>query len=75
MMGLQHNSDHDYIWHRADNGVYKAFVLGCPKTGAGLVLMSNCNSGSKMWTAILQILIGEDLPIIPYLELCNPGYL
>jgi CubicO group peptidase (beta-lactamase class C family) len=73
--GLQHEESHDLIWHWGDNGVYKAFTLASPRSGTGLVLMSNCYSGSKIWRAILQTLYGEDLPILPYMDLCNPGYL
>jgi CubicO group peptidase (beta-lactamase class C family) len=73
--GLQHNDDRDFFWHWGDNGAYKAFTLASTVEGIGVVLMSNSNSGSKIWKVILKTLYGENLPIISYLDTCHPGYL
>ena len=73
--GLQIIGGKKLLWHWGDNENYKAFILGSVEEKSGIIIMSNCTTGSKVWVSILQALYGENLPIIAYMKNLHPSYL
>jgi CubicO group peptidase (beta-lactamase class C family) len=65
--GIQHTSDGDSFWHWGDNGNYRAFALGYPATGHGLVVMTNGKQGQQVINTILRDLVGGDYPGLEWL--------
>lgn len=64
-----------FFWHWGDNEIFRAFTFVSVEDKAGIILMSNCTTGSKIWASILQTLFGENLPIIAYMKGFYPNYL
>ncbi|MHA2399644.1 MAG: serine hydrolase domain-containing protein [Promethearchaeota archaeon] len=73
--GLQLIGGKKYFWHWGDNEVFRAFTFGSVEDKTGIILMSNCATGSKIWVPILQALYGKKLPIIAYMRSLHPSYL
>jgi len=65
--GIQLTSNGDSIWHWGDNGNYRAFVVGCPKNGDGIVLMTNGRNGQRVINHTLRDIIGGEYPGIDWL--------
>jgi hypothetical protein len=57
--GIQQTTAGESIWHWGDNGNYKAFALGYPHTGHGLVVMTNGVNGQKVIDRIFYEVIGS----------------
>jgi CubicO group peptidase (beta-lactamase class C family) len=65
--GIQHTSDGDSIWHWGDNGNYRAFAVGYPEKGQGIVIMTNGKNGQKVINHILRDIVGGDYPGLDWL--------
>jgi CubicO group peptidase (beta-lactamase class C family) len=66
--GIQHTSDVDSIWHWGDNGNYRAFAIGYPTEGSGMVIMTNGKNGQRVINSILRDIVGGDYPGLDWLE-------
>jgi CubicO group peptidase (beta-lactamase class C family) len=66
--GLQHTSEGDSIWHWGDNGNYRAFAIGFPEKGHGIVIMTNGKNGQQVINCILRNIVGGDYPGLNWLE-------
>jgi CubicO group peptidase (beta-lactamase class C family) len=66
--GIQHTCAGDAIWHWGDNGNYRAFVVGYPKEGEGVVIMTNGRNGQRVIGAMLRDIIGGEYPGLDWLE-------
>jgi hypothetical protein len=42
--------------------VFKAFMMGDPTSGAGIVVFTNASNGAKMWQRIVAEAMGADHP-------------
>ena len=56
------------IWHWGDNGPFKAFAIGYPEEGTGLVAMANGSNGYKLWSALCSMALGGEYPCIDWLN-------
>ena len=56
------------IWHWGDNGPFKAFALGYPEEGTGLVAMANGSNGYKLWSSLCSMALGGEYPCIDWLD-------
>ncbi len=65
--GIQHTSFGDSIWHWGDNGNYRAFAVGYPENGHGIVIFTNGRNGQKVIHQILYKIVGGDYPGIEWL--------
>lgn len=65
--GIQHTSGGESIWHWGDNGNYRAFALGYPESGHGLVVMTNGVNGQKVIDRVLYDVIGGKYPGLDWL--------
>lgn len=57
--GLQPAGEGWSIWHWGDNGAFRCFVVGDPRTGDGVVYFTNSENG----LGIARALIGRFLPL------------
>jgi CubicO group peptidase (beta-lactamase class C family) len=65
--GIQHTLQGDSFWQWGDNGNYRAFAVGYPNDGNGLVIMTNGEKGQKVINSILKDIIGGEYPGIDLL--------
>jgi CubicO group peptidase (beta-lactamase class C family) len=65
--GIQHTSTGDSIWHWGDNGNYRAFAVGYPAEGCGLVIMTNGKNGQRVINHILRDIVGGEYPGLDWL--------
>lgn len=61
-IGLETFSGRSYFWHWGDNGVFKAFMMGEPATGSGIVVFTNSQNGHRMWQRIAAEAMGREHP-------------
>lgn len=66
--GLERGNGRSTFWHWGDNDNFKAFAIGFPNEGAGMVLMSNGRNGDKLWRKILQQAFGGSYPALHWLD-------
>jgi CubicO group peptidase (beta-lactamase class C family) len=66
--GIQHTSRGDSIWHWGDNGNYRAFALGYPADGSGMVIMTNGKNGQRVINFILREIVGGEYPGLDWLD-------
>lgn len=66
--GLQETANGRAFWHWGDNGTYKAFAIGYPANGTGMVMFSNSQNGGQLWRPLLNELFGSDQPCLDWLE-------
>ncbi len=66
--GMQRTSSGASFWHWGDNGCYKAFVVGFPKQGHGVVIMTNGKNGQQVIKRVLYNVIGGDYLGLDWLE-------
>jgi hypothetical protein len=66
--GIEYTSSGDSIWHWGDNGNYRAFALGYPEDGDGIVIMTNGKNGQKVINHILYEIVGGDHPGLDWLD-------
>ena len=57
--GLQQDERGAAIWHWGHNGGYRAFVIGDPERGTGLVYFTNGDDGLSILEAVLDTWVGE----------------
>ncbi len=60
--GLDFGAGHVGFWHWGDNGAFKAFCLGYPATGSGVVIMTNGFNGLRLAAPVVQSIYGFDEP-------------
>jgi len=65
--GIQHTTTGDAIWHWGDNGNYRAFVVGYPEEGDGIVILTNGRKGQMVINHILRDFIGGEYPGLDWL--------
>ena len=56
------------IWHWGDNGPFKAFAIGYPEEGTGLVAIANGSNGYKLWYSLCSMTLGGEYPCIDWLN-------
>jgi hypothetical protein len=61
-VGLENHDGRTLFWHWGDNGVFKAFMIGDPVLGSGIVVFTNAQNGHKMWQRIAAEAMGRDHP-------------
>lgn len=61
-VGVESYEGRTHIWHWGDNGIFKAFMMGEPATGNGVVIFLNAQNGHKVWQRILTENMGPDHP-------------
>jgi CubicO group peptidase (beta-lactamase class C family) len=61
-IGLENYNGRQMFWHWGDNGVFKAFMMGDPAAGSGLVVFTNSQNGHRMWQRIVAEAMGRDHP-------------
>jgi CubicO group peptidase (beta-lactamase class C family) len=61
-VGLESFNSRQYFWHWGDNGVFKAFMIGEPATGSGVVVFTNAQNGHRLWQRIVAETMGRDHP-------------
>jgi CubicO group peptidase (beta-lactamase class C family) len=65
--GIQRASGGDSIWHWGNNGNYRAFVIGYPADGQGIIMMTNGKNGQKAINHIFHETLGGDYPALDWL--------
>ena len=65
--GLQHTSAGDSIWHWGNNGNYRAFGVGYPEEGHGIVIMTNGKNGQNVINCVLRDIVGGEYPGLEWL--------
>jgi hypothetical protein len=66
--GIQRTPEGDAFWHWGDNGCYRAFAIGSPESGNGMVVLTNSENGQRVIRTILRDLIGGDYPALDWLD-------
>ena len=66
--GIQIYDERDWIWHWGDNGCYRAFALGTPESGDGVVILTNSENGQRVIRPILEAIAGPNLPALDWLD-------
>jgi CubicO group peptidase (beta-lactamase class C family) len=66
--GIQRTSTGDSIWHWGDNGNFRAFAVGYPEDGSGIVIMTNGKNGQKVINSILHEIVGGEYPGLDWLN-------
>jgi CubicO group peptidase (beta-lactamase class C family) len=61
-VGLESFAGRSTFWHWGDNGTFKAFMMGEPTAGTGLVVFTNASNGHKLWHRIATEAMGPDHP-------------
>jgi CubicO group peptidase (beta-lactamase class C family) len=67
-IGLQDNAFGRSFWHWGDNSGYKAYVIGYPDPGIGVVWFTNSQNGQSMLESMLALTIGGDHPAATWLD-------
>jgi hypothetical protein len=65
--GIQRTPEGNSFWHWGDNGNYRAFAVGYPETGHGLVVMTNGRKGQQVINTILRDVVGGEYPGLEWL--------
>ncbi|HSR43568.1 MAG TPA: serine hydrolase domain-containing protein, partial [Longimicrobiales bacterium] len=60
--GLLRGGESPSLWHWGDNGAFKAFVVGIPAEGTGVVYFANSTHGLAVAEAIVREALGIDHP-------------
>ena len=61
-IGLENYGGRQLFWHWGDNGVFKAFMMGDPAAGSGMVVFANSQNGHRIWQRIFAEAMGRDHP-------------
>jgi CubicO group peptidase (beta-lactamase class C family) len=69
--GLEHTSAGLSFWHWGDNGKFRAFTLGYPDLGTGIIFLSNGQNGQNIISQLLLSVFGGEFPGLMWLE--NPN--
>jgi CubicO group peptidase (beta-lactamase class C family) len=64
--GLQQTEDGWAFWHSGDNPGFKNFALAYPQAQIGLVIMTNSDSGAKLWEPLLRLSLGGEYPLFAW---------
>jgi len=60
-IGLEKVNDDFCFWHWGDNNTFMNFMFGSPKTGEGIVVLTNESRGLKICERIIREWLGRDL--------------
>lgn len=66
--GVQHTADGPSIWHWGDNGDAKAYVVGYPQQGLGVVFFANSAGGLSIAREVLAEAVGGQQPALAWLN-------
>lgn len=66
--GLEETAGRRAFWHWGDNGDYKAFALGYPDSGDGLVMLSNGRRGGNLYRPLVEHFFPGPHPALDWLE-------
>jgi CubicO group peptidase (beta-lactamase class C family) len=66
--GLERHDGAEGFWHWGDNGLWHAFALGLPAGVAGMVAMTNGESGRWLWRPLVSETLGGQHPAVDWLE-------
>jgi CubicO group peptidase (beta-lactamase class C family) len=70
--GLQWTGQsHLGMWHWGHNGGYRAYVLGFPERGRGMVMFTNSDNGMLLLADLVGLLFEGDQPAIAWLDYEN----
>ncbi|GJI98807.1 hypothetical protein RugamoR57_55250 [Duganella caerulea] len=58
--GIERSRDNLYIWQWGNNTGYRAFVIASPRTGDGLVMLTNSENGLKLAEPITQKVLPDE---------------
>ncbi|MGD2120834.1 MAG: serine hydrolase [Gemmatimonadota bacterium] len=58
--GIQEGERGRAIWHWGDNGIYRAFVVGYPTLGDGLVYFTNSEAGLSVAEDLLSLVFRDE---------------
>ena len=61
-VGLESYQDRSLFWHWGDNGVFKAFMMGDPAKGDGVIVFANAQNGHRIWQRVAAEAMGRDHP-------------
>ncbi len=68
-LGLEEGGDRGVgLWHWGHNGGYRAFVLGYPADGSGMVMFTNSDNGMLLLNDLLGIVADGDHPSLAWLD-------
>ncbi len=67
-IGLQDNAYGRGFWHWGDNSGYKAYVIGYPEHGIGVVWFTNSQNGQSLLESMLALTLGGDHPAATWLD-------
>ena len=67
-IGLQDNAYGSGFWHWGDNSGYKAYVIGYPEHGIGVVWFTNSQHGQSLLESMLALTVGGDHPAAAWLD-------
>jgi CubicO group peptidase (beta-lactamase class C family) len=67
--GLEDGEPHGWgMWHWGHNGGYRAFVVGFPADGTGVVLFSNSDNGMLLLADALALTVPGEHPAVQWLD-------
>jgi CubicO group peptidase (beta-lactamase class C family) len=66
--GVQDSDRGRSIWHWGDNGIFRAFVVGYPDTGDGVVYLTNSEAGLSVTEDLLRVFFSDTFWAARWLE-------
>jgi len=67
-IGLERTARDRYFWQWGDNNGFKAFMMGSPKSGSGLVILTNSDHGMEIIPDIVAAATGQTQPLFDWLQ-------
>lgn len=61
-IGLESYQGRTLFWHWGDNGTFKAFMMGDPASGSGVIVFANAQNGHRLWQRVAAEKMGRDHP-------------
>ncbi len=61
-IGLESYAGRSLFWHWGDNGTFKAFTMGDPANGSGVIIFANAQNGHRIWQRVAAEAMGRDHP-------------
>lgn len=61
-IGLESYGGRSLFWHWGDNGTFKAFMMGDPAKGFGVIIFANAQNGHRIWQRVAAEVMGRDHP-------------
>jgi CubicO group peptidase (beta-lactamase class C family) len=66
--GIQRTDRSDALWHWGDNGSFKCFVMGEPRTKSAAVMFANSENGLKIAKPLIEQAMGTEALAFAWLE-------